>query len=187
MSKAFTREDENPESAAEGEEEVSLPAQASGKNYMTPLGASKLRQELKNLLDVERPQLVKTVSWAASNGDRSENGDYLYGKKKLREIDKRIRFITKRLESLVEVDPAKQKSDRVLFGASVKIEDEDGKVRNYRIVGIDEADVAAGKVSWISPIARALLQNKVGDIVSLKTPKGEEDLEILEIKYVAIT
>lgn len=184
MSKAFTREPENDDDEGDA---PSLPEIAGGKNYMTPQGAQRLRDELKYLLDTDRPTVVRTVSWAASNGDRSENGDYLYGKKRLREIDRRIRFLTKRLEVVEVVDPATQKSDRVLFGASVTIADEAGKKRSVSIVGVDEADAGAGKISWVSPMARALLQAKVGDVVSLRTPKGEEELEILEIRYATIT
>jgi transcription elongation factor GreB len=134
---------------------------------------------------VDRPEVVRTVSWAASNGDRSENGDYIYGKKRLREIDRRIRFLTKRLDAAEVVDPARQGGDKVLFGAKVVVEDEEGRKRNYQIVGIDEADVPAGRISWISPMARALLNHGLGDIVTLRTPKGDEELEILEIRYEA--
>lgn len=181
MSKAFTKETDQDD-----DEELEAPALPSGKNYMTPAGVAKLRHEFKTLLDGERPQVVRTVSWAASNGDRSENGDYLYGKKRLREIDKRIRYLTKRLESAEIVDPVTQKSDRVLFGASVTVADENGKKRLYRIVGVDEADAGRGHVSWVSPIARALLQAQVGDAVTLHTPRGDEELEILEISYEPI-
>ena len=183
MSKAFTKEDTPEESMEEAlpEEENSLPQ--GTKNYMTPTGAAKLREELHRLLHVDRPEVVKTVSWAASNGDRSENGDYIYGKRRMREIDRRIRFLTKRLEAAEVVDPAKQASDRVLFGAKVKVEDDNGKKRDFQIVGIDEADVPAGQVSWIAPIARAVLNHRVGEVVSFRTPQGEPELEILEIRY----
>lgn len=185
MSKAFVREvreDGAADQDADTEEAGSaLPPNA--KNYMTPAGAEKLRAELKRLLHEERPEVVKTVSWAASNGDRSENGDYIYGKRRLREIDRRIRFLTKRLEHAEIVDPGKQNAERVLFGATVVIQDEEDRKKTYRIVGIDEADASKGLVSWISPIAKALLNHKIGDVVTLKTPKGEEDLEILEIRY----
>ena len=182
MSKAFTREDAGaPEADDELPEDQQIPQ--GTKNYMTPMGAARLREELHRLLHVDRPEMVKTVSWAASNGDRSENGDYIYGKRRLREIDRRIRFLSKRLDSAEVVDPARQKGEQVLFGARVKVEDEDGRIKEFQIVGIDEADVRAGKVSWISPMARALLTHKKGDVVTLRTPKGDEDLEILEVIY----
>ncbi len=153
------------------------------KNYITPSGAQKLKDELKKLLHQERPDLVKVVAWAASNGDRSENGDYIYGKRRLREIDRRIRFLTKRLEDAEVIDSSRQDSSRVLFGATVTILDEDGKKKTYRIVGQDEIDPAKGWISWVSPMAKAILNSKVGDAVIVKTPKGEEELEILNISY----
>jgi transcription elongation factor GreB len=179
MSKAFVKEDEeeNEESA---ETASPLP---SGKNYITPQGLQKLRDELRRLLDTDRPELVKVVSWAASNGDRSENGDYLYGKKKLREIDKRIRFLSKRIEIAVAVNPLLQKGPKVKFGATVKVEGEDGRRRKYSIVGVDETDVSNGRISWISPIGAALLKGSEGESVTVRTPRGEEDLEILEVSY----
>ncbi len=155
----------------------------SSKNYMTPAGAARLKEELRKLLYEERPEVVRTVSWAASNGDRSENGDYIYGKRRLREIDRRIRFLTKRLEAAEVIDPAQQRRDRVLFGATVTVQDEEGHTRRYRIVGIDESDPKNGGVSWISPIAKALLNSKEGDVVRFRSPKGEEELEVLEIRY----
>ena len=145
------------------------------KNYITPGGFTKLKDELKQLLDVERPTVVRTVSWAASNGDRSENGDYIYGKRRLREIDRRIRFLSKRIESAEVIDPAKQSGERVVFGALVEVETSDGTVKRYQIVGIDESEPAVGRLSWISPIAKALLGKKVGDLVLYSTPKGEEE------------
>jgi len=179
MSKAFVKEDQEPE-----EEELDATAGLpSGKNYITPKGAQRLRDELKQLLDVDRPEVVKTVSWAASNGDRSENGDYIYGKRRLREIDKRIRFLTKRLEIAEIVDPKEKSGDTVLFGATVDLEMEDGKRKTLSIVGIDETDVGRGRISWISPIGKALLQAKKGDTIILRTPKGEEDVTILEVRY----
>lgn len=183
MSKAFTKEPDDPGLVPEEDdaEDTSLPTGL--KNYITPAGAAKLRAELKDLLYVQRPEMVRTVTWAASNGDRSENGDYIYGKRRLREIDRRIRFLGKRLDIAEIVDPAQQASDRVLFGATVTVLDEEGSRRTYSIVGIDETEVRRGRVSWISPIAKALLQAKVGDVVSLKTPKGDEELEILEISF----
>ncbi|OFZ22036.1 MAG: transcription elongation factor GreB [Bdellovibrionales bacterium GWB1_55_8] len=184
MSKAFTREsDDAPEDEGADGAETAPSIPMGTKNYMTPAGALRLREELKQLLYKERPEVVRTVSWAASNGDRSENGDYIYGKRRLREIDRRIRFLTKRLEAAQVVDPATQRADHVLFGATVTISDEEGRERTYRIVGIDEAEPAKGHVSWISPLAKALLNAKVGDSVVLRTPKGEEELEVLSIRY----
>lgn len=153
------------------------------KNYITPPGAKKLRDELHRLLHVERPEVVRTVAWAASNGDRSENADYIYGKRRLRELDRRIRFLTKRLESAEVIDPSAQKSDRVLFGATVTVADESGAERVYQIVGVDESDPARGRVSWISPLAKALLGKKAGEVLTFRSPKGEEELEILSIVY----
>ncbi len=153
------------------------------KNYITPSGAARLKSELKKLLIEDRPELVKVIQWAASNGDRSENGDYIYGKRKLREIDRRIRFLTQRLEAAEIIPPSQQKADRVLFGATIVVLDESEKKRTYRIVGQDEIDPKQGWISWVSPIAKALLNRQVGDYVQLKTPKGEEDVEILEIQY----
>lgn len=155
------------------------------KNYITPAGSEKLKVELKKLLYEERPALVKVISWAASNGDRSENGDYIYGKRRLREIDRRIRFLTKRLESAEVIDPAQQNPGRVLFGATVKVVDEEGIERTFKIVGQDEIDAKRGHVSWVSPIAKALLNARVGDAVQLKTPKGEEELEVIQIAYLS--
>lgn len=153
------------------------------KNYITPRGAKKLRDELKTLMEVERPEVVRTVSWAASNGDRSENGDYIYGKRRLREIDRRVRFIRKRLEIAHEISPENQNSDKILFGASVTVMNEDGKKIIYSIVGKDESEPTKGKISWISPIAKSLLGKKVDDVVIVKTPKGELELEIIKIEY----
>jgi transcription elongation factor GreB len=186
VSKAFTKESDGDEfdESPEGQEEGGEKLPASSKNYITPVGADRLKAELKKLLYEERPALTQVIAWAASNGDRSENGDYIYGKRRLREIDRRIRFLTKRLEKAEIVDPAAQSSDRVLFGATVTVRDEEERLRKYRIVGIDETDVKNGHVSWVSPVAKALLNSKVGDLVTLKTPKGEEELEILEIRYV---
>jgi transcription elongation factor GreB len=183
MSKAFTKESDGDEDDVESPE-LAIPA--GTKNYITPLGAQKLRDELKKLLNQDRPEVVKTVSWAASNGDRSENGDYIYGKRRLREIDRRIRFLTQRLERAEIVDPAKQSGDRILFGATVTVQDEEGRKRIYRIVGIDEADVARGHISWISPLAKALLNYKQGEVIVFRSPKGEEELEIVEVRYVAV-
>ncbi len=181
MSKAFTKEDTETDDdlAAEG---PALPAGA--KNYMTPPGFRRLQDELKHLHAVERPKVVEVVAWAAGNGDRSENGDYIYGKKRLREIDRRIRFLAKRLEVAEVVDPARQAHlDRVFFGATVTYENARGEARTITIVGIDEADSGAGRVSWVSPIARALMKAREGDVVSLHTPAGTERLEVVEIRY----
>jgi len=182
MSKAFTKEQDNDSPGDdELENDPSLPKDF--KNYMTPAGAERLRAELKDLLGVQRPEVVRTVSWAASNGDRSENGDYIYGKKRLREIDRRIRFLQRRLDSAVIVDPSRQATDRVLFGATVTVADEDGNEKTWRIVGIDEADVSRGKISWISPLAKAVLNARTGDQVPFRSPKGEQELEIVRIRY----
>jgi transcription elongation factor GreB len=180
MSKAFVKESEHEE-----EQEALEPAAPAGaKNYISLAGYMRLKSELKQLVEVERPEVVRTVAWAASNGDRSENGDYLYGKKRLREIDRRIRFITKRLESAQVVDPAQQKNRaQVFFGATVTYANDDGVERTVTIVGIDEADLERGQVSWISPIARALLKAREGDVVQLRTPAGVEAVEVIRIRY----
>jgi transcription elongation factor GreB len=180
MSKAFVKEEDNDDDDA-GEAAASpLPG---GKNYITPAGLGRLKDELRRLLDEERPTMVKTVSWAASNGDRSENGDYIYGKRRLREIDKRIRFLSKRIEIAHVVNPTSQEGPKVKFGATVKLLGEDGRQKTFSIVGVDETDVARGRISWISPIGTALLSGSEGEVVTLKTPRGEEDLEILEVHY----
>ena len=156
-------------------------------SYMTPQGYAKLKNELVQLLDVERPDLVKVVAWAASNGDRSENGDYLYGKKRLREIDRRIRYLTKRLEEAVVVDPSQRgDTEQIYFGATVTYMTTSGDERTVSIVGMDEADAARGRVSWVSPIAKALLKKQPGDVVRLHTPGGVEELEIVDVKYEAL-
>ena len=178
MSKAFTREDDAPE------EQPSEPKVPRGvKNYITPAGHVRLRSELRALVEVERPELVKTVAWAASNGDRSENADYLYGKKRLRETERRIRFLMKRLEAAEVVDPRDQDQDRAFFGATVTYRDASGKEHTVSIVGTDEVDPARGRVSWVSPVARALLKAQQGDAVTLRTPAGDERLEVLGIRY----
>lgn len=179
MSKAFVKEDDTPD---DEEPDTSLPT-PGGKNYITPQGLARLQKELSQILDVDRPEVVRVVSWAASNGDRSENGDYLYGKKKLRELDRRIRFLNKRLEIAEVVDPLTKSGPVVLFSATVMVEGEDGRKKRYSIVGVDETDIAKGRISWVSPIGKALLQAKLGDTVTVRTPKGEEDLEILEVRY----
>ena len=182
MSKAFTKESDDSE-----EDDLSLPPlPAGGKNYITPKGYARLRDELLELIDNERPKVVEVVHWAASNGDRSENGDYLYGKKRLREIDRRIRFLTKRLEIAEVVDPSIHSgSDQVFFGATVTYVDDEGGERTVTIVGIDEADSRELQVSWISPVARALLKSRVGDQVQLPTPGGVRNLDVVDVRYPA--
>jgi len=180
MSKAFVKEtDEAPDPPDDA------PALPSGiKNYMTPEGHRRMRDELQRLLREDRPKTVEVVAWAAGNGDRSENGDYLYGKKRLREIDRRIRFLSKRLETAVVVDPeARKNRHQVFFGATVTYANGAGVEKTVTIVGIDEADLDQGRVSWISPIARALLKAQEGDVVDLRTPAGIERIEVLEIRY----
>ncbi|MDR2327799.1 MAG: transcription elongation factor GreB [Acidovorax sp.] len=181
MNKAFTKE-----SDGDDDDEIGAlpPLPAGGKNYITPRGYQRLRDELLDLIDNERPKIVEVVHWAASNGDRSENGDYLYGKKRLREIDRRIRFLTKRLEIAEVVDPAVHHgSDQVYFGATVTYVDDEGEERTITILGIDEADSAQGQVSWIAPVSRALLKSRIGDEVPLPTPAGVRMLEVLEVQY----
>jgi transcription elongation factor GreB len=157
---------------------------AGTRNYMTPAGHERMRDELRRLLREERPKVVEIVSWAAGNGDRSENGDYLYGKKRLREIDRRARFLTKRLESAEVVDPTRQtRRDRVFFGATVTYANGRDEEVTVTLVGIDEANLEAGRISWISPVARALLKAQVGDLVTVRTPAGPEELEVLAIGY----
>jgi transcription elongation factor GreB len=181
MSKAFTTEDSNADDT--DEPEIDVPANI--KNYMTPFGFATLQNELNHLLREERPKMTEIVSWAAGNGDRSENGDYHYGKKRLREIDRRLRYLTKRLESAEVVDPKKQQGlDRVFFGATVTYVRADDSEHTVTLVGPDEADVAKGKISWISPVARALLKAQVGDEVEVKIAGGGEKLEVLSIKYI---
>jgi transcription elongation factor GreB len=182
MSKAFTREVDGDDDEDGG---GLPPLPAGGKNYITPQGYARLRAELLHLIDEERPKVVDVVHWAASNGDRSENGDYLYGKKRLREIDRRIRFLTKRLEIAEVTDPSLHHGhDQVFFGARVTYAEEDtGVERTVTILGIDEADSANGQVSWISPIARALLKAREGDVARLVTPAGVKEIEILKVEY----
>lgn len=182
MSKAFTRENDDAE-----EDEPAEPAQPSvSRFYMTPAGYDRLRAELKHLVEVERPEVVRTVSWAASNGDRSENGDYIYGKRRLREIDRRVRFLIRRLENSEVVHSAGRESDQVFFGATVTVRSSTGTEKTVTIVGLDEVDAARGRVSWISPFAKALLKAREGDVVTLRTPGGAEELEILEVKYLTL-
>jgi transcription elongation factor GreB len=156
---------------------------AALKNYMTPAGYVRLKSALKQLVEVERPEVTRTVAWAASNGDRSENGDYLYGKRRLREIDRRIRYLMKRLETVEVVDNQGQSREQVFFGATVTIADAAGNERTVSIVGMDEVDPARGRVSWVSPLSRALLKAREGDVVNLRTPSGMEQIEVIEIRY----
>ncbi len=168
------------------EDDSDVPSASRGKNYITTKGLAKLKEELHYLLFEDRPKVVETVAWAASNGDRSENADYQYGKRRLREIDRRVRFLQKRIDAAEVVEPTQQAGPKILFGATVRVTDENDAERIYKIVGIDETDAKEGKVSWISPIGKALLQASEGDVVTLKTPRGTEDLEILEVRYVPI-
>lgn len=166
---------------------ASLKLPSGTKNYMTPAGQQRLYEELEQLWKVERPVLVNTITWAASNGDRSENGDYIYGKKRLREVDRRIRFLRRRLDLSVVVDPAqRQPCDQVFFGATVTVCDNEGSEQTYSIVGVDEADVARGHISWVSPLAMTLLKQREGDVVSLRTPTGVKELEIVQVVYQSI-
>jgi transcription elongation factor GreB len=188
MNKAFVKEQGGDlGDDADLEDAPGLPALPAGaRNYMTPAGYARLRAELMALLDVERPKMVDVVSWAASNGDRSENGDYLYGKKRLREIDRRIRFLTKRLDIAEVADPSAHfGSDQVFFGATVTYANARGEERTITIKGIDEADSLKGEVSWVAPVARALLKAREGDEVTLPTPGGVERLEVLAVRYPA--
>ncbi len=178
MSKAFVKED-----SPDDEDALEAPAPPlSGKNYITPAGYARLEAELRRLVELERPEVVKTVAWAASLGDRSENADYLYGKRRLREIDRRVRFLIKRLESAEIVNSSGRDTDQVFFGATVKVKSI-SEERTVTIVGVDEVDAAHGRVSWVSPIAKALIKARAGDSVTLRTPAGEEKLEILEVTY----
>ena len=186
MNKAFTRETDRDDDEAADLDEATPVLPAGAKNYLTPAGYRRLRGELMSLLDEERPKVVETVSWAAKNGDRSENGDYLYGKKRLREIDRRIRFLTKRLDVAEVVDPAVHHgSGQVFFGATVTYADETGEEKTVTIKGVDEADSLKGDVSWVSPIARALIKAKVGDEVQLVTPLGRQTIELVSVRYPA--
>ena len=183
MSKAFSKESDTDDT-----QEPEAPALPAGlKNYITPAGFQRLKDEALQLLDKERPELVKVIHWAASNGDRSENADYIYGKRRLREIDRRIRFLTKRLDAAVVVDPAAREStDQVFFGATVTVVNRAGTESTYSIVGIDETDASRGRISWISPLAKALIKAREGDSVILRTPGGDEALDIVAVEYRAI-
>ena len=183
MSKAFTRETDN-DPDDDGEVPNLPPLPAGTRNYMTPEGYANLRAELFTLMDDERPKVVEIVHWAASNGDRSENGDYIYGKKRLREIDRRLRFLTKRLEIAEVTDPsAHHGKNQVFFGATVTYVEENGVERTVTIRGIDEADSLKGEVSWVSPIARTLLKSSTGDVLRLVTPQGWREIEVLNVTY----
>ena len=179
MSKAFVKESDSDD---EPEQEVAPALPPSGKNYITPAGYARLEAELRRLVEIERPEVVKTVAWAASLGDRSENADYIYGKRRLREIDRRVRFLIKRLESAEVVHSSGRDTDQVFFGATVRVKGRDD-VKELTIVGVDEVDPAHGRVSWVSPIAKALIKAREGDVVTLRSPAGEEQLEILEVTY----
>jgi transcription elongation factor GreB len=188
MNKAFTREDAAPDD--DDDAELASPLPAGARNYMTPGGYARLRRELDQLVSKERPELVATVAWAASNGDRSENADYTYGKKRLREIDRRIRFLVRRLDAAEVVDPAAPRDEdaesRVYFGATVTVANAEGNERTVSIVGIDEIDTERGYISWISPMARALMKAREGDSVTLRTPGGVEELDVVGVRYEAL-
>ena len=189
MSKAFTREDDAPEEDFEGDDEQN-PIPAGSKNYMTPHGWRRMRDELTWLVKTERPDVTSVVSWAAKLGDRSENADYQYGKKRLREIDRRIRFLIRRLDLAEVVDPAAPReddsADQIFFGATVTVRGASGEERTVSIVGIDEIDTARGYISWISPMARALIKAREGDTVVLRTPGGMEELEVVAVRYAPL-
>jgi transcription elongation factor GreB len=183
MNKAFVKETEQDD---DDDVPQAPPIPPGAKNYMTPAGYQRIKQELLQLIDVDRPEVVRVVHWAASNGDRSENGDYIYGKRRLREIDRRIRFLTKRLDSAFVVDPSVHHgNDQVFFGATVSYLNKAGEEHTVTIVGIDELDPLKGKISWVSPVARALTKAREGDLVTLQTPLGTEELEILDVSYPA--
>ena len=188
MNKAFTRESEANDDADDVEAMSPLPVGA--RNYMTPGGFARLSGELEHLVQKERPELVAIVAWAAGNGDRSENGDYIYGKKRLREIDRRIRFLIKRLDAAEVVDPATARDEetagQVFFGATVDIVNERGEQRTVSIVGVDEIDTTRGYISWVSPMARALLKAREGDTVTMRTPAGMEEIDVVEVRYMPL-
>ena len=184
MKRPISPDTTSASAARDDDDDSAPPLPKSTKNYVTPTGFKRLKDEALHLLDKERPDLVKVVQWAASNGDRSENADYIYGKRRLREIDRRIRFLTKRLDAAVVVDPAvREATDQVFFGATVTVIHNNGEEKTYSIVGIDEADASRGRISWISPLARALLKAHEGDTVLLRTPAGQEEIEIVSIEY----
>ena len=182
MNKAFVKESDNDEDEDALALAQAIPAGA--KNYITPAGYQRIKDELLQLIDVERPEVVKVVHWAASNGDRSENGDYIYGKKRLREIDRRIRFLTKRMDSAAVVDPSNHYgNEQIFFGATVSYSNAAGEEHTVTIVGIDELDPLKGKISWVSPVARALTKAREGDLITLQTPLGPEELDVLRVSY----
>lgn len=184
MNKAFVREADGDD---DEELEPSLKLPAGTRNYITPAGHDRLKSELEHLVKRERPHVVEIVSWAASNGDRSENGDYIYGKRRLREIDRRIRFLTKRLDVAEVIDPLRQgDNDQIFFGATVTIADVNGVANTYTIVGVDETNVSRGRISWISPLARALIKAREGDSIRFQSPVGVREIDILEVRYEAI-
>ena len=185
MNKAFVRESDGDDEEEGLSPSLRLPDGA--RNYITPLGHARLKSELEELVKRERPKVVEIVAWAASNGDRSENGDYIYGKRRLREIDRRIRFLTKRLDIAEVVDPLRQgDNDQIFFGARVTVSDESGVENTYTIVGVDEADVARGRISWISPLARALIKSREGDSIRFQSPLGVREIDIVEVIYESI-
>lgn len=184
MNKAFVRE-----SDGDDDEDLSpsLKLPPGTRNYISPAGHRRLRDELEFLVKTERPRIVEVVAWAASNGDRSENGDYIYGKRRLREIDRRIRFLSKRIDNAEIVDPLRQgENDQIFFGARVTVADEDGVENTYTIVGVDEADVTRGRISWVSPLARALIKAREGENIRFQSPVGVRELDILEVVYAEI-
>jgi transcription elongation factor GreB len=185
MSKAFTRESDHDDEEDEVQPTLQLPQGV--KNYISPAGHARLKAEFEHLLRVERPHVVEIVSWAASNGDRSENGDYIYGKRRLREIDRRLRFLTKRLDIAEVVDPLRQQNtDQVFFGATVTLVDDQGAENTYTIVGVDETDLGRGHISWVSPLARALIKAREGDTVRFQSPAGWREVDIVSVDYRSI-
>lgn len=191
MSKAFTRENEQPDDDLDGDDAATSPIPAGSKNYITPGGHRRLKAEFDYLLKKDRPAVTAAVSWAAKNGDRSENADYQYGKRRLREIDRRLRFLTKRLDAAEVVDPAMPRdpelAEQVFFGATVTYANQSGDENTITIVGIDEIDLKRNHISWISPLARALMKSRAGDVVTLRAPGGVEELDVLDVSYVALT
>ncbi|NRR30039.1 transcription elongation factor GreB [Oxalobacteraceae bacterium] len=184
MNKAFVKESDNDDDEEAAALALAIPP--GSKNYITPAGYQRIKNELLQLIDVDRPEVVRIVHWAASNGDRSENGDYIYGKRRLREIDRRIRFLTKRMDLAAVVDPSVHHgSDQVFFGATVTYANQAGETRTITIVGIDELDPLNGKISWVAPVARAITKAREGDLITLQTPHGADELEILEVTYPA--
>ncbi|MDR1275511.1 MAG: transcription elongation factor GreB [Candidatus Accumulibacter sp.] len=186
MNKAFTHETDGDDEESVEPGFLQLPQ--GTRNYITPGGYDRIRREVDFLLKTERPRTVDVVQWAASNGDRSENGDYLYGKKRLREIDRRIRFLTKRIDIAEVVDPAnrRENSDQVFFGATVIVGEEDGRESRYQIVGVDETDPARNRISWVSPLAKALIKAREGDVVRFRSPAGWREIEVLAVEYIPI-